>query len=61
MCYSHGNYGSALFDPGNGREMINFNLCDECAEAGLAAGTIRYRVLVMHGRDVWETRPYPPS
>lgn len=30
MCTSHGNYGSRVFDPIDGEEVLFFVLCDEC-------------------------------
>jgi len=32
VCYSHGNFGSALFDPMDGASSLEFYLCDECAK-----------------------------
>ena len=33
VCTSHGNYGSRVFDPMDGGEMLFFVLCDECLVA----------------------------
>jgi len=29
-CYTHGNYGSCVFDPLNDYHLLEFNVCDEC-------------------------------
>ena len=40
---ARGHYPSALFDPGDGSELV-VNLCDDCLRAGAAAGRVLRRV-----------------
>jgi hypothetical protein len=39
MCYTHGNYGSTVYDPFDG-EYLAFNICDPCLVAAGEAGRL---------------------
>jgi hypothetical protein len=74
MCYTHGNYGSTVYDPFEG-EYLSFNICDPCLVAAGEAGRLMVtrdrrplwayvsvakdrRLLSIVGSEQVERRPY---